>query len=478
MNSFTEKKKGSFYGAILFSLIFLFNPNVSVIDILPDFVAYFVLARLFLYPSDCAPHFEEARLAFKRLGWLNFFKFFGFLVMILVKRENSSENDIIPLVTLVFAVLEVLLMVMAVKKTFDALFYLGNRSDALSTIRPFFIGKIKIRPEDARTLSYFFAVFKCLVYFLPTPFLLTNTSLTPSGRLTLAKGFIIVLLVSNLLGILVGIFWLITMRKYALSIKKEGKFFSTLDKLLKENFEFDINKKIKLRSISFALSVFSVASFFTLELSLVESYDVNLIPHFIYAALLLFAVYRLAQFTKGAKYAYICGGVYCLVSTVTYFVQSHFLTEYGYARLITSSKARAFYPVITALSIVEFASLIAFLFFIWRMLRSFIFAHTGIKEDSVSETGDSYFGSLLKKNLIFFTVGALAGLIKLISVIVHGSVKLVYANTEGELQAAVVSPAVEWIGLVVAIFAFVYIGITLYFISTLKDEVKMKYEEA
>lgn len=479
MNSLTEKKRGSIYGAILFSLIFLFNPNVSVIDILPDFIAYFILARLFIYPADCAPHFEEARIAFRRLGWLNFFKFFGFMVMVLVKRADPTDNDIIPLVTFVFAVLELLLMVIAVKKTFDALFYLGNRSEALSTIRPFYLGKIRIRPEDVRNLSYFFAVFKCIVYFAPTPFLLTNTTLTPGGKLGIAEAFIIVLLLSHLLGIIVGIFWLIAMRKYALSIKAEGKFFYTLDKLLRENVEFDINKKIKLRSMFFALSVFSVASFFTLELALVESYDVNLIPHFIYALLLLLAVYKLAPFTKGALPAYISGGIYSLFSAVTYFVQCHFLTEYGYAKLITSSKARDFYPIVTWLSIAEFAALLAFLFFIWRMLHSFILKNTGINENSaLQKSNDSYFGSLIKKNILFAVSGALAGIIKLISVIVHGSVKLVYSNTDGELQDAVVSPAVEWIGLAVTVFAFIYIGITLYFISTLKDEIKMKYEEA
>jgi hypothetical protein len=395
MNSLIKKKKGRFYGCILFSLVFLFNPNISVIDILPDFVAYFILARLFLYPSDCAPHFEEARIAFRRLGWLNFLKFFGFLVMILVKRGNSSDNDIIPLVTFVFAFLEVLLMVIAIRKTFDALFYLGNRSDALATIKPFYIAKIKVRAEDVRNLSYLFAVSKCLLYFIPTPFLLTNNSLSSVGRLNLAKSFIAVLVLSNVIGVIIGVLWLIVMRKYALNIKNEGRFFSTLQKILNANYEFDIKKKIKLRSIANALTVFSVASFFTLELSLVESYDVNLIPHFIYAALLLLAVFKLAPFTKGSKPAYISGGAYLGVSAVTYCIQTYFLTEYGYSKLITVSKARAFYPVVKAFSILEFATLLVFLFFIWRMLHSFILTHTGINEDSSSQkSNETYFNSL------------------------------------------------------------------------------------
>ena len=126
-----------------------------------------------------------------------------------------------------------------------------------------------------------------------------------------------------------------------------------------------------------------------------------------------------------------------------------------------------------------FIFLVAFLFFVARMLYSFIHAHTGINDNSSSlESNDSYFGSLKKKNIIFFGAGVLMGLSKLISVITHGSVRFIYSDSGEELLNAVVSPAVEWIGLAVTVCAAVYIGVTLYFISTLKDEVKMKYEEA
>ena len=113
------------------------------------------------------------------------------------------------------------------------------------------------------------------------------------------------------------------------------------------------------------------------------------------------------------------------------------------------------------------------------MLHNFILAHTGINENSSDlKSNESYFGTLIKKNYIFLGVGILAGLMKLISVIVHGSVKLLYSDKGEELNDAIVSPSVEWIGLAVTVCAFIYIAVTLYFISTLKDEVKMKYEEA
>ncbi len=476
MNGETTKKHKSIYPTVIFSLIFLFNPNISVIDILPDFIAYFLLARAFIYAADCAPYFEEARIALKRLGWLNFFKFFGLLVMLLVKRENSSENDIIPLVTLIFAVLEIILVIGCIKNIFDALFYLGNRSDAVSTITPFFIGKIKQRPEDLKTLTYLFAVLKCFLYFIPTPFLLTGSGTI--AKITLVKSFVIVLVASNIIGIIIGIIWLLLMRKYVLMIKEEGLFFSTLDKLLSANRELELDKKIRLRSIISALSVFAVASLFTLELSLVENYDVNLVPHFIYGLLLLFAVYRLSRFTRGALPAYISGGAYFIISAVTYVIQTGFLTEYGYARLLTNKEARDAYPPITVMSILEFISLFVFLICVAIMLRRFILENTGINESSPEQkSNESYYGSLMKKNYMFLGAGIFGGLIKLISVILHGYVKVIYSGADEDISGTVVSPAVEWIGLAVAASALLYIGVTLYFISTLKDEVKLRYEK-
>lgn len=477
MNATEKKQKSRVYTSVAVALVFLFNPNISVIDILPDFVAYFLLARAFLYASDCAPYFEEARIAFKRLGWLNFFKIFGLAVMLIVKRGNSADNDIIPLVTLVFAICEALLTFVAIKNLFSALFYLGNRADAESTISPFEFMKKRVRPESVRDISYFFFALKCIVYFAPTPFLLTNLN-EASDRAALMRWFVTILLLSQIICVAAGILWLLIVRKYALSIKEEGKFKASLDMLLENNKGFSLPKKQMLRTVISTLTLFEIGAFLTLELALIENYDVNIIPHFIYASILLFASYKLSAYAKGRKELLISGGLYLLSTVVFYGVQTHFLTEYGYARLITSKEARAFYPTVTVFAIVEFALLLVFLFSVYRMLNAFIKKHTGINEDSsLIDSNESYYGSLIRKNLYFFICGVLAGLVKLISTITHGSVKVVYSDNGDEIKNAVISPAVEWIGLAVAIAAFVYIGVTLYFISTLKDEVKMKYED-
>lgn len=478
MNASEKKQKNRVYCGIIVALIFLFNPNISVIDVLPDFVAFFILAKVFLFASDCAPYFDEARVAFKRLGWLNFCKLFGLALILLVKKGNSSDNDIIPLVTLVFAICEALLTFVAIKNIFLALFYLGNRTDAEATIRPFeFMGK-RIRPETVRDISYFFFALKCLVYFAPTPFLLTNINATGYERASTARVFVSILLISQIVCVIAGIIWLLIVRKYALAIKNEGKFTSSLEMLLDNNKGFSLPKKQMLRTIISTLTIFEIAAFFTLELALIENYDVNMLPHFIYASLLFFASYKLSAYASGRKPLLISGCAYILSTIIFYAVQTNFLTRYGYTRLIFDSEARAAYPPLIVFAVIEFILLTVFLYFVYRMLDAFIKSHTGINDNSAElESNESYFGTLIKKNRRFMIFGGVAGLLKLVSVILHGWVKVVYSANGDELKNAIISPAVEWIGLAVAAAAFVYIGITLYFISTLKDEVKMKYED-
>ena len=47
----SDKKKNKI-PLIIFSLIILFNPYVKVVDILPDFIAYFIIAKLLERPAN------------------------------------------------------------------------------------------------------------------------------------------------------------------------------------------------------------------------------------------------------------------------------------------------------------------------------------------------------------------------------------------------------------------------------------------
>ena len=89
----TQKAKKT-YSLLIFAAILLFNPNVNVIDPLPDFIAYFIIARLLIFAENDAPYFAEARSAFLRLGYLNLAKLPALLLIVSIRRVNTLDNDV------------------------------------------------------------------------------------------------------------------------------------------------------------------------------------------------------------------------------------------------------------------------------------------------------------------------------------------------------------------------------------------------
>ena len=98
----TGKRVGSI-GLIVLSLVFLLNPVVRVVDILPDFIACAIIVRLLYYVADRAPFFEEARADFLKLGFVSLAKIPAFFIISIARNSNTLDNDTTVLFTFVFS---------------------------------------------------------------------------------------------------------------------------------------------------------------------------------------------------------------------------------------------------------------------------------------------------------------------------------------------------------------------------------------
>ena len=218
--SLKEKKKSAF--PIFLALFLLFNPNISVIDYLPDFIAYLILAKVFLKASDRAPFFKEARDAFIKLAWCNLLKIPALFLITWSRTGNSYGNDTIAIASFVFAVFELFLMITAINNIFDALFRLGERSNCASLISNFKTSNKKsMSPDALKTLTYAFAIIKCACYGLPDMLLLTTMRETAHGTqiITIDTKYPIVLIISQIIGFTIGVIWFKRIKKYAKTVK-------------------------------------------------------------------------------------------------------------------------------------------------------------------------------------------------------------------------------------------------------------------
>ena len=163
MLSTTEHKNKRTATTVIIAFIMLFNPNINLYDVLPDFIGYIILARLFERAADAAPYFEEARAAFVKLAYVSIAKIPAIVIVTTTRMGNVQDHDIVALMTLIFAVLEILFIIPAAKNAFDALLYLGQRTDAQSLIKS---GSLT-STEALKSFTLVFLIFKSLIYSLP-----------------------------------------------------------------------------------------------------------------------------------------------------------------------------------------------------------------------------------------------------------------------------------------------------------------------
>ena len=225
---------------IFVALIFLFNPSVNVVDILPDFVGYFIIAKLLVYPADVSPYFDEARATFLKLAWLNVLKLFAIVLMF---GNEANRGDTTALFAFGFAVGDAILGIMAIRYLFEALFYLGQRSDVSALIEPFAISKRQTTTPDAyRSLTIFFLIVKCAIATLPEFLLLTEDNLNGGSASSNLTFYPATVLLSQLLGLIIGIIWLKRSFRYAKALLRENGFVRAFDCFFDEDYDFVFEK--------------------------------------------------------------------------------------------------------------------------------------------------------------------------------------------------------------------------------------------
>jgi hypothetical protein len=69
-------KPGKYFGlgAAMAAFCFLFNPDMAIVDVLPDVVGYILLTFALRYMRDLSPHFENAWRKFRILALMTSFK--------------------------------------------------------------------------------------------------------------------------------------------------------------------------------------------------------------------------------------------------------------------------------------------------------------------------------------------------------------------------------------------------------------------
>jgi hypothetical protein len=110
-------KKNLGLGYIIASFFFLFNPDITVIDVLPDALGYLLICAGLTQLSFINPSLEEAVEKFKKMIFVSLGKFAAVLLLFGLFNERERPYGFL-LFTFSFLVLDLIFLLPAVKSLF------------------------------------------------------------------------------------------------------------------------------------------------------------------------------------------------------------------------------------------------------------------------------------------------------------------------------------------------------------------------
>ncbi|MBQ9069884.1 MAG: hypothetical protein IJY23_00870 [Clostridia bacterium] len=477
---FHEKKKSMRtigYKWLIFALVMLFNPNIQLIDLLPDFIGFFILAKFLEKAADAAPYFEEAREAFLKLGFVNLFKFPALILVRAVRSHNTLDNDILALMTLVFAVLEIIYLIPAIKNLFDALSYLGERGNAESLIK----SDSLISTDALRSFTLAFAILKSLLYTLPEFLKLTRSVEigTTTSMLTGSRYYPWAVVASLLIGFVFGGIWLSRILRYSKRIKLEGKFYSSLESLADENSYAAYEKRVTERSRNRVFLMFILAAVSSVDLTFSDFNGINLLPAFVFGLLFTIGLMGLVKHTNSKEMrvpVLVSGFLYNTVALLKYIYTFNFLDNYGYSALLYDANAEAIklYKTVEIFAVIEVVLYLALTLLFYILMKRYADTHLGHFNSSSSETiKSSYYKEINKKTITLSSLASLVGILTFINVFVNGSVKLIFSNPADVTFPSLIVPNLPWFSLLVTASVIAYAFYSVYYFNFIKEEMSV-----
>jgi len=200
------------YRLLIIGLLFLFNPEITIFDIFPDFIGFLLIARAIAPLSEVSPSAEAATSCFRKLAAVSGVKMLAFLPMLSIR---NSEPSMSLLFTAGFAIATMIYLFPAFHDWFNAIRYFSERE----AVRVRGIGFMRGFTAVTFVLRYLFALLPETVYLYADEEFSFFYG-TPIYPLVAYRTGITVL--SATLSTLVGIAWLTAILLFVRSLRRNS----------------------------------------------------------------------------------------------------------------------------------------------------------------------------------------------------------------------------------------------------------------
>ena len=368
-------KKNKVISATPFVLafLFLFNPNIIVIDLLPDCVGYLLLCKALSKVIDLNDDLYGAHRAFQRMIFIDAGKIVAFLWIFVITVPTDRSASML-LWTFVFSALELIFLIPAYAKLFNGfinLAYLFPNKKVLGTGRG--IGKIGV----VKIITIIFVILKSVLCVLPEFADLTNTAYDETaniGMLNLYNYIGIMRVFAFIPALLSGILWLFIISNYFIGICREKEF----NVALTEKYNSDILPRKGLfirRNFHTYTIVTIVALIFTLDFRVDNQ---NIIPDVLAAVVFLFSFILLEKYIDNKNRIWILFvGVFFCFSVLSFICEYHFFANYHYGAIIRNEAALNSYRLIVIATVLKSIFFLLITYSMLVMINRSIKNHTG-----------------------------------------------------------------------------------------------------
>ena len=462
-------KHRSKYLALIFSLIVLLNPNFNMIDPLPDFIAYFIFAWMIGTAGEIVPYFSETRSAAIKLGFVTLARVPAALIML---TNMYAGRDIVPLFTLTFSVIEAILLYSLVTNLFAGLYYMGERCELPAIISPFKAARRAISPDALKLVTLTFVLTKSVLNVIPDICLLTTEN--PGLKKFFTSAYPVLLVICMTAVLIFGIIWAFMSWKYARAIYQGGDIAEAVRCLAGEEKLTALENKKRISTFTSALTVFAVSTIFSVDIAFDNTGGINILPHFIFGALLLYVGVRLFDSKRLRLGLAVSQLFYTVFSLLAHYFTVSFLDGHTMLELLDRAEAQRAYIPVKVFSALEAAAFVFLVIFMALGFCAFIRHHTGIEpsSDGYNATEREYHKKMSIKACILFGIAGIIQLLKCIKVFLDANIELIFT----EADIIVTSPA-PWLGWATLGISALLIGYAFYYLSEVKADVRFKYDK-
>ena len=465
--AFTKKEKRNTniaWGAMALSFVFIFNPNVSIIDVLPDFFGYIILSLALVKLSFICEGLTDARRAFERMILIDGAKILA-LLWVFGINVSSEQNSSFLLWSFVFGAFEVAFLAPAFCKLFDGLSELGNfhQNTAIHGAKR---DGDQSYTDKLKKFTVFFVVFKAAMSLLPELADLTNASYNENSLF-----FGIYRYIGVMRGLcafpvaIVGIVWVAKSLRYFARIKADTTFIQSVERAYSEKV-LPKDGLFAIRNVKIATWFFVVAAILTIDFKLD---GVNIFPDIL---VLGFMILALVYFRKSTQISVmpcaIAFGAYGISAILCDIADAHFHNNYSYYAIEKSDEALSCYIGYVASVALKGILFVVMLVILLSQIRRVIEKHTGfVRGKEISSEREDQRIAEVHNDLT-------KGFARVVDVAIVYVICDVLVSLYGAFYAYM-SKNMGWFSVLDIVIAIVFIAMSVRAVSDLREAVQTKY---